>query len=119
MTIYQVLIRDTGRFVENNAGDLLISIPHIKEAVENMESDKDIIYFGLRKLGVDHEAYIISRCTDAKQDYSFLSNYYRRVYAVIVEKSHKANTYITIAAKLLDITNEILASDIQNDAVKE
>lgn len=120
-SIYQILIADTGRFVEANAADLLITLPHIEEAIQNTESEHDIIYFGLRKFGVDHDAYIRIRLMEAARMGTLpnvLSDYYRKIYAVEVKKFYQDDNhdYRHTVVTLMNITNEITMTDVKNAA---
>lgn len=111
--IYQVLIADTGRFVEAHAADLLISLPHIENHIHDLSTAHDTVYFGLRKYGVDHKEYIESRALD---DNIVLRDYYRRVYAVVIDKTEDTDgygNYVNVTVSLFEISNNISRNDIE------
>ena len=102
--IYQILIENTGRFVESHAADLLITIPRIIECIADRNTTKHIIYFGLRRNGVDHEEFILNRLQDLK---CYGQYYYRKIFAVRIEKQTIDDCYMDITVQLFDISNNI------------
>lgn len=86
------IIQDTGRFTENWASDCLYTIAHIRNLCENtypLEQEIDEIYcLGIRKNGVDHNAYIMNQLMQSQRGYLdtyvFAEPYYRRILAVRV-----------------------------------
>lgn len=112
--IYQILIENTGRFVESHAADLLITLPHVEEQIADIDSEKDIIYFGLRTRGVDHENYILQRLMENYKDAAYVEYYYRKIFAVVITKQQNEN-YVDVTIDLLDIKSEINSIDIVND----
>lgn len=112
-SIYQVLIAATGRFVESNAADLLISIPHIENHIHDLTTTHDTVYFGLRRNGVDHKAYIELR---AFNDGIVLRDYYRRIYAVVIDKTEETDGfgyYINVTISLFEISDNISCFEIE------
>lgn len=122
--IYTQLIQNTGRFVEKYASDLIIGINSMRKDIESLcNSDTEYAEiwhsFGLRKKGVDHEAYILNRTYQAikQNDYGFLSNYYRRIYVLKTTKRKIKETYTfhIFTCEIRDITTKISLSDLRTD----
>ncbi len=112
-SIYQVLIAATGRFVESHAADLLVSLPHIENHIRDLTTTHDTIYFGLRRNGVDHKAYIELR---AFNDGIVPHDYYRRIYAVVINKTEDTDgcgDYINITISLFEISDNISRFEIE------
>lgn len=123
-SIMQYLIEATGRYTENYAIDLLCGIKHIYDTIDVI-ADETInkpvyIFFGIRRLGVDHFDYIIARHADA-----FSAPYvndsdetYRKMYCVYIKKSisDKTPNLIDVTAELYDITQKYHKLDMVRDA---
>lgn len=88
--MFSKLIQDTGRFTENYASDLLISIDSFKENASNLlcslprTTVTSNTFIGIRKNGVDGEEYIYSNLSQAakERDHFTFNNTYRRIYAI-------------------------------------
>lgn len=112
--IHTKLIQDVGRFTEYHASDLLYTIPHIEEAVHNFESMDDIIYFGIRAWGVDHEEYIEANYKKEGANYLAERERYRKIYAVRVTKEKK-DGLIDVYVRLYDISRTFCEGDVRDD----
>lgn len=116
--IHTRLIQDTGRFAETHASDLLYTIPHIEEAVHDFKSMDDIIYFGIRAGGVDHEEYIEANYKKDCANYFIERERYRKIYAVRVAKT-KDNGFIDVTVRLYDISRTIYEADVKADVEED
>lgn len=121
------IIQNVGRFAENWASDCLYTIDHIRSLCENtysLEQEIDEIYcFGIRKNGVDHNAYIMNRLMENRhgywKEYTSAEPYYRRVLAVRVHVFQKSNSSAShIECTLKDLTcsfNKINKADLDKE----
>lgn len=120
-SIMQYLIEATGRYTENYAIDLLHSIKHIYDVIGDETVDKSVyIFFGIRRLGVDHFDYIIARHTDVFSGPYANDNdeTYRKMYCVYIKKSISDETpnLIDVTTELYDITQKYHKLDMVQDA---
>lgn len=119
-SIIQPLIENTGRFTENYAIDLLSSIKHIYDVLNDRNVTKPAyIFFGIRRLGVDHFDYIIARHADACQKKDSISETpYRKLYCLCIKKEKEIMAgYESVETNLYDITHVISNYDMIEDAV--
>ena len=64
----------------------------------------DVILFGMRRNGVDHNEYILARLHST----DFNSEYYRKVYGVqVLDYQNDDYEHKTVLVTLKDVTNEI------------
>lgn len=127
-SITDILIKDTGRFCDNHASDILHDIARLKEAIEltseeintlNTEKDTrltEYLFIGMREYGVDGKEFIESRLTEQKAIYGIAELQYRRIYGIKVEKYVDPYGAIEISIALKDIRRNIRQSDIIKDA---
>ena len=120
-SIIQYLIEATGRYTENYAIDLLCGIKHIYDTISDETIDKPVyIFFGIRRMGVDHFDYIIARHTDMfSVPYGNDSDEtYRKMYCVYIKKSISDETpnITDVTTELYDITQKYHKFDIVKDA---
>lgn len=113
------LIQETGRYCERYASDFLINWDNVKNTIEEYhdlsETASKIIYFGIRRDGVDHDAFILSQLTNhIHTAYSIIGNYYRKIYAVKIERVLDDYGYWNTVATLKDIQNNINTYDLKN-----
>ena len=81
-----VLIQETGRFVESYASDLLVSVNCMMEKLRSASGNKAGLYlFGLRKSGVDHYEYVRSNMLQNRGCPHRIDDYYRKIYAIKAE----------------------------------
>lgn len=103
------LIQQVGRFCDSYASDFLISWNTIRKILENpcpiQKTHYDFI--GIREQGVDHLAYVISRCTSSSPEY--LKAYYRKLYAVRIRHRKRDNEKyaIYVNIEIRDFTSEV------------
>ena len=84
-SILTKLIQDTGRFVEHYASDILITLRNLDDWLQNKNFKHDVLLFGLREFGVDHEAYIrstIENFGDPNTNQTLIKSHYRKIYAI-------------------------------------
>lgn len=104
------LIQAAGRWCEAYASDFLISWDETRSTVrKHMQTSDvlpaDVILFGMRRNGVDHNEYIASRLYN---NIDFNSEYYRKVYGVqILDYQNDDHEHKTVLVTLKDVTNEI------------
>lgn len=119
--VITALIQQTGRFVENYASDLLFTLDHIRELCDNQydlpENIDEIFAFGLRRHGVDHNDYIMSRLTEGINQfnpYLHVERYYRKILAVNVkvfcerDENGDQTGQANIICELRDITDAFI-----------
>lgn len=110
------LIQECGRFAEDYASDMLITWDNIRELCgqryqfpDGMNFIDEIFTFGIRKSGVNHNAFVMNRLFETKSSsgYVFVDHVYRKILAVRVQifKNHG------ITASLHNITNCISCID--------
>lgn len=103
------LIQATGRWCEAYASDFLISWDETRNTVrKHMQTSDvlpaDVILFGMRRNGVDHNEYILARLHST----DFNSEYYRKVYGVqVLDYQNDDYEHKTVLVTLKDVTNEI------------
>ena len=104
--IMDILIHNTGRFVEHYASDLLIHTEHVHNYVKNGIRHNTVFFFGLRESGVDHDAYIANHM--ASSSYPT----YRRIYALVTRIDIPGNN---ITFELKDLTGQIFTHRINDE----
>lgn len=121
------VIQDVGRFAENWASDCLYTIDHIRSLCENtypLEQEIDEIYcLGIRKDGVDHNAYIMNRLMQNRhgywKEYTSAEPYYRRVLAVrvhVFQKPDNSTPHVECVLKNLTCSfGRINKADLDKD----
>lgn len=108
-TIWSILINETGRFVEDYASDLLITIDAIKRDMSNGEriTEPQTYIFALRQSGVDSNSYYENNLKENVAP----QHYYRKAFAVVLmpyTAFTDRNYYKDrIAIDLIDITRDI------------
>lgn len=107
-TIYDFLIQETGRFVEQHQSDLLYDIRSVQKSLDKLDDSKAFL-FGLRELGVDHAAFVFHRLRENQFCDMFhgvsLSHHYRKCYALIL-RANDDKTEVT--AELFDLSSTFL-----------
>lgn len=118
-SILTKIIQDTGRFVETYASDVLYGISSIRTLCEKtyaLEDEIDEIFvFGLRRMGVDHGNFVMSRLYNdvtSFSSYLYPDRYYRRILAVrvhVFDKDPEGNQISTpqIECGLRNITDAL------------
>lgn len=118
-SIQTMLIQLTGRFVEYYASDLLYELTDLDafERINGITKDDEwVIPIGLRKSGVDHEAYILNRLkgtvTSPMTQYVHEEFVYRKLLAIhIVDKVSDDGYGGSRTVRLLDISGVITTID--------
>ena len=111
--MYTILIRDTGRFTEAFASDLLISIDSMKkriaDACRSDEADTQTHLFGIRESGVDHLEYVRSQMGTYLRNSSAFESYYRRIYAIRIDTTPPGSSddKLRISVTMKDIRKEL------------
>lgn len=128
-SIATCLIQNVGRFAEHYASDFLITWKHVEALCQKHDiapEEDSVIFFGIRKSGVDHTAYLISRLKNWYGPYNPYPNpdgTYRKCFAVHI--TAESGYLPEISVKLYDITERLARieeSDIEwnaNDAIAE
>lgn len=107
-TIATILIQAAGRWCECYASDMLYTWDTVKNSIDNHlahpdDCENDIIIFGFRKHGVDHDTFVQHHI----EDMCPITNYYSKVYAVQV-MNHKDDEYDTkLIVTLKDVLSEV------------
>ena len=102
-SILTKLIQDTGRFAERYASDLFIDWQSVEKYINSgcLERclENHTWFFGIRKDGVDHEAFITSRMQNNPMHWE---HNYRKLFRLdaIVEN----DSYYTLTMKLQEIS---------------
>ena len=110
--IWTTLIQNTGRFCERYASDIVIDINMIQDDLRNLNNVNEyenIYAIGIRKEGVDGNAFLTHRLKDAYKMnhlYATCYDYYRKIFVV---KLTKIDNDITCELKQLT-ANDIIAS---------
>ena len=93
-SMYSKLIRECGRFTESYNADLIIGTNTLNRKLEKMaviatsdaNPEKEIKpsyhWFGIRRQGVDHDAYIVNQIDQKNNDAGYLDYYYSRIYCI-------------------------------------
>ena len=108
-SILDVLIQDTGRFVEHYASDLFIGwqsvLDELNAIVENPVSQEKVIVFGLRESGVDNNDYVISKLRDSiHPPFGYVSTaMYRRILAIQIAVGNDEIPHVRM--KLRNVTH--------------
>lgn len=110
--IYDILIHETGRFAERYASDLLIDIKSFEKDLyeKPFEHNHKTYLFGIRRDGVDHNAYVYANIKNNKNRPGYLNMYYRKLLAVelrIDETPYSGNNY-SIYVTIKDLANLII-----------
>ena len=117
------VIQVTGRFAERYASDVLYSLDDIRALVDgNFEGglvlDKpidEILVMGIRRDGVDHASFLLSRLLGTKRGgldpYVYPEHVYRAILAVRVQIVNDAPGPAKVVCTLKDITNAIIKVD--------
>lgn len=110
------LIHQTGRYVDDYASDIIISINALENMMQNLR-DCDLskpIIFALRENGVDHLEYLESNMDNYRQNSDYLEHYYRKIYALkFIIKDKKESLYnptcsvYTVNLELKEIKTEL------------
>ena len=113
------LIQECGRHCERFASDFLIDwntvIEYCNEADDYMDYDQ-IVHFGIRRDGVDGQSFIINRISNSytgRINYSTISDYYRKIYAVRIQRKKDEYDNMCTFVTLKDIQNEIRQPDLK------
>ncbi len=107
-TIATKLIQAAGRWCEYYASDFLYTWNAVKDSIFNHlahpdDCEADVIVFGFRKNGVDHDTYIQNHI----ENVCSITNYYSKVYAVQV-MNYKDGEYDTrLIVTLKDVLSEV------------
>lgn len=111
------IIQDAGRFCERYASDILYEIKNLQTLCDMYDLEEpidEIITFGLRENGSDHNAYIMNQLANSRQGspYASATPYYRRVLAVHC-RVYRDPDYSTpcVECELRDITHKFLTID--------
>lgn len=119
-TIIDVLMHNVGRFCEAHLNDFMISWESVKAALNNTAPGNDTIAFAIRQYGVDSNMFLYSRVKDHKHYPGWTENYYRKIYAIKIQRELKSHIYgstpddiMEITVTLKEITNCIQYSDIE------
>lgn len=87
-SIATILIQNVGRFCERYASDFLITWNSVNRILESDEQNFDeLILFGIRENGVDHDAYILSNLEQYKNLPGYFDHYYRKIFALRLQAS--------------------------------
>lgn len=115
--IATILIQNVGRFCENYASDFLITWKRVEKSIYLHEKNREIIIFGIRKSGVDHDTYLISNVNTYKHHAGYIENYYRKILALEIRKTDPENRDgcgDCIRMELKDITHHVRFVDSKN-----
>lgn len=111
-----LLIQNTGRFVESYAGDLLINLAHVYAMVRKhnveLKGESVVIGFGMRRQGVDHNAFIMNRLSETAKSNPFgyvsVEKYYRKVFVVTIDNEPAMGLEDTkCIVQLFDVTDHL------------
>lgn len=86
-TILTKLIQSAGRFCKHYASDLFISWRCVDKDLHNAEVENKTYLFGMRKMGVDHDSYILSR-----RNQGYISNVYSEMYRLDITRNENEVT---------------------------
>lgn len=111
-----MLIQNVGRFTEQFAGDLLIDLSHVyalvgKHPVE-AKGESVAIGFGIRRMGVDHNAYIMNRLSESARmnpmGYPDVEKSYRKVFVVLIDNVPNLDIRdVACTVRLFDVTDNL------------
>ena len=110
-SIVTMLIQETGRWVEAYASDLFFTWDEVCCCINRHMKTTELLptetfMFGLRKNGVDHNAFVISRINNPTD---FNNDFYRKVYAVQIldykDDDEATDKHVIITLK--DVTIEV------------
>lgn len=127
-SIYTLLIQYTGRYAERYASDLLISLNEVQNLLAPHsinEAKRYVIGFGIRRDGVDHNSFIISRLKETMirglgPCYVHPLREYRSILALEIRFTPETSTNYgaNVTCTLKDITDDFSAmapSDMDPD----
>lgn len=107
------IIQDVGRFCENYASDFIIGWDAVREHLKARPIDKPyraIELFAVRRNGVDHDNFFLSRLQDESRDGFFCCEQtYRRVLAldIRIEPSDYPGGRPRVTCTLKNLTDEL------------
>lgn len=111
-----LVIQNVGRFAESYAGDILIDVSHVyamvnKHRVEP-QGENVAIGIGIRKNGVDHNAYIMNRLAETARanslNYPLVEKDYRKVLVILIDILPKpAINDALCTVRLYDVTDHL------------
>lgn len=81
------LIQSAGRFCKYYASDLFISWRCVDKDLHNAEVENKTYLFGMRKMGVDHDSYILSR-----RNQGYISDVYSEMYRLDITRNENKVT---------------------------
>ena len=81
------LIQSAGRFCKHYASDLFISWRCVEKDLHNAEVENKTYLFGMRKMGVDHDSYILSR-----RNQGYISDVYSEMYRLDITRNENKVT---------------------------
>lgn len=131
-SILTAIIQDTGRFAESYASDVLFSLAEIYTLTENLPKDfrpdepiDKLIPIGIRQLGVDHGAFIMSKLLHTQSStlmgsYVHPDHIYRKILAVQIHISAPADSYDRVYVKatlrsIMPAINKIDPADLADE----
>lgn len=102
-SIATFLIQNVGRFCEHYASDFLITWNDVTQALKTEKQNfRELIFFGIRKSGVDHDSYILSNLETHHHLAGYIEQYYRKIFAVEIRAE---DGYVWVTLK--DVTNTL------------
>ena len=104
-SILTKLIQETGRFAERYASDLFIDWQSVSKYIESGCTDSKTWFFGIRKDGVDHEAFINSRMDN---DSRYWYHNYRKIYrldAIVESKDYGYYSDLKLTMTLKEVSD--------------
>lgn len=130
-SVLSKIIQAVGRFTEHWNSDALYTLDNVRTLCENdfdLEGTVDEIFvFGIRKSGVDHNAFVMSQLFQSQRGvgtYAYVEPYYRKLLAVNVKITPReyAGDRPHVTCELRDITANIHRIDPadfgENDQLK-
>lgn len=121
-TIATILIQNVGRFAESYASDFLINWDIVEDFMKPrpiLQEEDCIFPFGIRRLGVDHTTFLMSRLKESRHGGVFVNTdgNYRKVLAlrVCITSAKDHNGYPEINCWLKDITDTLIKIDPEDE----
>ena len=119
--VITVLIQYAGRFVERYASDLVISLDSLRMLTDRIfpvdGRIDEVFAFGMRRCGVDHNEFVISRLKDTMRgtcdSFVYAEQVYRKVLAVhvVIDPAERAEGCPHVSVVLCDITDDLYKMD--------
>lgn len=117
--IVDTLLQNIGRYCERHLSDFLITWESVQTAINDTKPGDDYIAFGIRRMGVDSNAFLYNRVKNHRNQPGWAENFYRKIFVLRINRVLESAIHgqvpddiMVITITLKDVTDNIHVTDL-------